>query len=241
MVAVGTDVGAEALQFFDVPESTWVQVLGDDADAVGDRQHGDDQRLVVGGDAGVRQGGHVDAVQPAVGPHRQAVADGCDGETHVGEASEQHLHVFGAGAAQHDLAAADRDRGKVRGCLDAVGNDLVIGRMQFAGFHPVHHQRGRADPLDLGAHADEELAQIRDLGLAGRVVDDRGALGVDRCGEDVLGGSDTGKLERDVGAVQTVGAGFHHAVTQFEGGAHRLQPFEVHVDGSAAEVVATRQ
>ena len=58
VVAVGADVGAEALQFLDVPEPTRVEVLGDDAHTVGHREHGDDERLVVGGDTGIRQRGH---------------------------------------------------------------------------------------------------------------------------------------------------------------------------------------
>ena len=36
VVAVGADVGAEPLQLLDVAEPARVQVLGDDADAVGD-------------------------------------------------------------------------------------------------------------------------------------------------------------------------------------------------------------
>ena len=157
------------------------------------------------------------------------------------EAAQQHVHVVGAGAAQHHLATADRDRGQVGGGLDAVGHHLVIGGVQFAGLDAVDDQRGRADALDLGTHADEEVAQVGDLGLAGRVVDHRGALGVHRGGEDVLGGADAGELERDVGAVQALGAGLHHAVAQLERGAHRLEALEVHVDGAAAEVVAAGQ
>ena len=37
VVAVGADVGAEPLQLLDVAEPARVEVLGDDADAVGDR------------------------------------------------------------------------------------------------------------------------------------------------------------------------------------------------------------
>ena len=38
VVAVGADVGAEPLQLLDVAEPPGIEVLGDDADAVGDRQ-----------------------------------------------------------------------------------------------------------------------------------------------------------------------------------------------------------
>ena len=39
------------------------------------------------------------------------------------------------------------------------------------------------------------VAQVGDLGLAGRVVDHRRALGVHGGREDVLGGADAGELE----------------------------------------------
>ena len=54
--------------------------------------------------------------------------------------------------------------------------------------------------------AIEELAEVDDLRLAGGVVDRRRALGEHRRGEDVLGGADAREVERDVGAVQPVGA-----------------------------------
>ena len=59
---------------------------------------------------------------------------------------------------------------------------------------------------------DQHLAQVADLGLAGRVVDDRRALGVHGRRQDVLGGADARELERDVGAEQPVGVGLDVAV-----------------------------
>ena len=59
------------MQLLDVAEPARVEVLGDDADTVGDAQHRDDQRLVVGGDARVRQRLHVDRAQPPSAAHRQ--------------------------------------------------------------------------------------------------------------------------------------------------------------------------
>ena len=76
------------------------------------------------------------------------------------------------------------------------------GRSQRAGLDAVDDDGRRADALDLGAHRVQEVAQVDDLGLAGRVVEHRGALGVDGGHDDVLGGADARELERDVGAPQ---------------------------------------
>ena len=52
---------------------------------------------------------------------------------------------------------------------------------------------------------------------------------------------DTREVERDLGAVQTIGERLEVAVAELERGAHRLQPRHVHVDRPGTEVVATRQ
>ena len=174
-------------------------------------------------------------------PHRQPVADRRDGDTHVGEPAQQHLHVVGPCAAQHDLAAAHGDGREVGGRLDAVGDDRVIGGVQRTGLDAVHDQRRRSDALDVGAHRRQHRAQVGDLRLARRVVDDGRALGVHGRGEDVLGGADARELERDVGAVQAIGGRLDVAVLHLERRAHRLETLHVHVDRPAAEVVAARQ
>ena len=54
---------------------------------------------------------------------------------------------------------------------------------------PSIGQRRGADPVDPGAHRDQHLAQVDDLGLAGRVVQHAGALGQHRGHQQVLGGA----------------------------------------------------
>ena len=102
-------------------------------------------------------------------------------------------------------------------------------------------ERRGPSTLDVGTHRRQHRAQVGDLGLAGRVVDDGRSLGVHRRGEDVLGRPDTGELEGDVGTVQAIGSGFDVAVLHLEGRSHRLEPLQVHVDRPASEVVAARQ
>ena len=114
--------------------------------------------------------------------------------------------------------------------------------MEVARGHAVHGDDRRADALDLRAHADQEVAQVDDLGLAGRVVERRRPLGQRGRHDDVLGRTDARELERDVGAPQpVVGDGVEVVVVDGEPGAERLEAGHVEVDRPGAEVVAARQ
>ena len=75
VMTIRADVGAEPLELLHLAEAAGIEVLGDDADTIGNGQHRDDQRLVVGGDAGVWQRGNIDRAQALFGVHRQAVTD----------------------------------------------------------------------------------------------------------------------------------------------------------------------
>ena len=177
----------------------------------------------------------------SVSPHGQPLAHRRDSDAHVGEPAQQHVHVFGASTAEHDFAAADSHRGEIGRGLDAISDHGVIGGAQRTGLHTVDDDRRRAGTLDVGAHRAQHGAQVGDLRLAGRVVDDRRPLGVHRRSEDVLGGPDAGELERDIGPVQTIGSGLDVPVLQLECRSHRFETLEVHVDGPAAEIVSARQ
>ena len=129
-----------------------------------------------------------------------------DAHAHLAELAEEHVHVVGPGAVEVDLAAGDRRGGQERGRLDPVGDDAVVHGRERARSTPWIDRSSVPTPVDLGAHAVEEVAEVGDLGLAGRVVDDRGALGEHRGHDDVLGGADARELEQDVGAEELVGA-----------------------------------
>ena len=102
--------------------------------------------------------------------------------------------------------------------------------------------RGAGAP-DHRAHRPQHGGQVDDLGLLGRVLDDRGALGQGGGHEEVVGGGVAGVLEHHLGADQpaAVDVAPHLAVGDLEPGAHGGQPVDVEVDGPVAEVVAAGQ
>ena len=120
--------------------------------------------------------------------------------------------MVAAGTAQHHFATADGNSGEIGRRLDTVGDDLVIRGMQVARLDAFDDQRRRADAGDLGTHADQERAQVGNLGLARSVVDHGTSLGMHCCRQDVFRGPDAGELERDLRAVQAIGPGFDYAV-----------------------------
>ena len=212
-------------------------------DAVGDAQHGDDQRLVVGGDAGVRQRGDVDRAQP-LGRRRPPGrrSDASIARPMSRKRVSSISMCAGRAPRDDDLAAGHGDRGEVGGGLDPVGHRACARRVAASrARRRVTVSVDGADAVDVGAHRDEEVAQVDDLGLAGRVVDRRGPLGVHRRHQHVLGGADAREVERDVGAVQAIGERLEVAVAELERRAHRLEPGHVHVDRPGAEVVAAGQ
>ena len=160
-------------------------------------------------------------------------------DTHVTEAAQHHLHVVGFGVEQVELTARHRTRRDVGRGLDPIGHRLVIAGVELVGLDAGDPQPRRADALDLRAHRDEELAQVDELGFAGGVVDRRDTVGEHRRRQHVLRGADAREVEHDVGTAQTVGARLDVLVGEGERRPHRLEPGDVHVDRTGAEVVTT--
>ena len=238
-MALGADVGPHPHQFVDVAEAAGEEVLGDDAHAVGHREHGHQQRLVVRGQAGVRQGRDVDRAQWGSGQGPEAAAVGRAPHPHLADLLHEHGHVVGHRPLEGDLAAGDAHRGQVRGGLDPIGNHGVLHRVE--GPDALDGDRRGARTPDLGPHPVEQRGQVGQLGLPGGVVDDGRALGQHRGHEGVLGGPDAGELEQDPGPGELRGPGRHVAVLHPHLGPQGLQGLQVHVDGTGPEVVTPRQ
>ena len=71
--------------------------------------------------------------------------------------------------------AADGGHADERAHLDHVRENLVLRAVQ--GLYAVDAEEVAAHSVNESAHAAQHLAQLLDIGLAGRVVDGRGSLG----------------------------------------------------------------
>ena len=106
--------------------------------------------------------------------------------------------------------------------------------------HALDLNDGSAGAGDLGAHLVEHVGEVHDLGLARRVVDNGGALGLDRSHDEVLRGTDAGEFERHRRTGKTLGCvGVNVAVIGVELNAQGAKAQDVHVDLACTEITAT--
>ena len=125
---------------------------------------------------------------------------------------------------RHQRTGDDKGTG-----LDAVAHHAMDNGMEL--FHAFDSHDGRTGANNLGAHLVEHVSEIDDLGLAGGIVDNRGALCAHRGHDEVLGRTDTGKLERDGGTAQALRrAGVDVAVGGIKLDAQGLETQNMHVD-----------
>ena len=104
--------------------------------------------------------------------------------------------------------------------------------------HDLDGRCARADHLR--AHAVQHRRELDDLGLARRVLDHGGALGEHRGRQQVLGGAVAREVEHDARAGELLRARFDEPVHDVDLDPHRGETAEVHVERTAADVVATR-
>ncbi len=237
VAALVADVGAHARELVDELEPAVVHVLGHDRGAVGHREQRDDHRHEVGGEARERQRGHVDRVQPRARLRPEPVGSRRHPQAHLPELHDHELEVFRPHTRELDLPARDAARHDQRAGLDAIAHELTLDRVELFG--TLDLEGGGARAHDVRAHAIEERAEIGDLGLARRVLDDGRALRARGRGDEVLRRADTRELEHDPVARQARrGARVDVAVAHVDLGAQRLEAPEVHVDLAAPDVVA---
>ena len=147
VMAFGADVGAHAPQLVDVAESAGEDVLGDDPDARRRGEHGHQERLVVGGKAGVRQGGHVGGGEALRCRGPDAVGVGDDVHAHLGQLADEHGHVVGHCVAQEHRPAAHAHSGQVGSGLDAVRDHPVAGLVRMGAVAAAGRARRRASAV----------------------------------------------------------------------------------------------
>ena len=120
------------------------------------------------------------------------------------------LEVLADALVDGDVALG-HDRGHRPGPGHDPVRDCPVGH-RVQRVDPLDLQGRGADPVDLGAHLDQHLADVDDLRFARRVVDDGGALGQDRRHQQVLGGPDAREVQPDRRPVQLAGLGDQETV-----------------------------
>ena len=109
------------------------------------------------------------------------------------------------------------------------------------GRDTVDPDRGAARALDARSHLDEQIRQVHDLGLLGRVAHDRLAMGQAGRHHDVLGARHGDGVELDLGAAQPFGLRLDVAGLHPDRGPQLLQRLQVEVDRPGADGTAARQ
>ena len=171
-----------------------------------------------------------------------AVLDTLAIDTHKFHLFEHHAQVDGAEARNIDAAfigheGASDDKGAG---LDAVADHAMGNGMQLLHALDGHDGRARAD--DLGAHLVKHVGKVDDLGLAGSVVDNRGALRAHSSHDEILGSAHARELERDGGAAQALGStGVDVTVGGVELDAQSLETQDMHINLAGTQVAAARQ
>ena len=106
-------------------------------------------------------------------------------DSELPERRDDRDQVVGLDVLDREIASRDRgEHGEARD-LDVLGPDAI--RAAAEPVDALDPENVRADSLDLGAEADEEAAEVLDMGLAGSVADDRLAFGEHRRHDRVLG------------------------------------------------------
>ena len=243
VVPLGPDVGTHAPQLLDVAEPAREQVLGQDAHAVGHREHRHQQRRVVGGHARVRQRRHVggDAARPSEVARKPSGPDGRD-HAHLADLAQQHLHVLGAGVGDGDVTARHAHRGQERRRHHPVRHHRVCTgaqRRRRPRLRSVTSPR-RAPTAPIAQSIDARSATSGSLAAFSiTVVPLANAAAISRLSVAVWLGYSKTTLAPTKRPPGTDAA--HLAVRGLEARAHGRQPVDVEVDRPVAEVVAARQ
>ena len=153
----------------------------------------------------------------------------------VGNRAEvAHRYIFNTQSVAHHGSHADE-----RSHLDHVRQDTVVGSVKLIDPHDGEEVAGNA--RDVGTHPVEQMAELLNIRLTGRVVDGRGAFRHDSCHDDVGGTGDRCLVEQHVGAFESIAVNLINVAYLIE---HKLRPEvleaeEVRVEAPAPDLVAS--
>ncbi len=169
------DVRPQAVELGHVDEAVRVDLLGDDADAIGQGQKHRDLALKIGGKARIRQRRDIDGAEIAVAGHLHGVVFDLEARTRGFERVDQRREVLEPGALHPHFARGQSGADHEGAGLDSVGHHPIFAAAQFADAFDGDHGRARAP--DTGPARVEVPGQIGDLRFAGGMFDHRGAAG----------------------------------------------------------------
>jgi hypothetical protein len=137
---------------------------------------------------------------------------------------DHDLQVVGAAVAQDHITACCSHSTKEGARFDAVGHHLVLTTVQTV--HTLDADAASAVAFDLGAHFDQHLGQVRNLGLLGGVFEHRLAFGQGRGHHEVFSAGDGDHVGGDASAFEASAAfgqaGEHVAVVHRDDRTHGL-------------------
>ncbi len=174
--------------------------------------------------------------QRTLAPHADAPLTLVHDDARGAQLLEEELEMRGSRPTTVTSAAGRRPHDQVGAGFDAVGDDAVIDTVH--GLSALHVDRAGAGALDDRPHATQEVAQVDDLRLSGRVLDDRLALGGGGRHEQVLGGADAGVVERHGGPAQLGAVHLMKPWSISMRGAELLEAADVEVDAPRPDVAA---
>ena len=149
--------------------------------------------------------------------------------------------MVGPGVGDRDLAARHADGGQIGGGDHPVGDDRVVGGLER--LHALDLNARRAGAAHHRPHVAEHGGQVGHLGLLGRVLDHRRALGQHRRHQQVVRRRVARVLQDHPRADQAAArhGATHLPVGGLEVRAHGAEAVEVEVDRPVPEVVPAGQ
>ena len=239
MVALGADVGAQTTQLVDIHPARLEDVLGDHRGALGHRVHGQQHRLQVGRQTRVGKGDEVHRPRPVLDRDPEAAGDDLHARPGLGQLVQRDVQVLRHAPPDQDVAARHHRPDRPAARHDPVRDGLVHDRVQTLDADDLQGAGPHAP--DRGSHRQQQPAQVDDLGLACRVVDQRRPLGQHGRHQQVLGRADAREVQPDLGPAQPGRPGHDVAVLDLHGCAELDQTGDVHIQRPAADGVAARQ
>ena len=241
-LALNLDLGTHVFKLRAVAEEAGlVDGLGQAAHAGGQNHADADLGLHIRGEAGVGHGLDGDPAQGIGGLDTDGVVKLGDLGTHFPQAGGDALHVLGDDIPHQNIAAGGDGCGHIGARLDLVGDGGVGAAVE--GLHALDLDGVGTGAGDPGAHGVQEVGQVNDVGLLGRIFDD--GLTIDQAGgqHDVGGGAHADHIQVDALSLQAVGAGLHGHILLglLHIGTQQAEALDVLIDGTGGEGTAAGQ